>query len=196
MGQIEIKSADEATKDHVLRSIAIGFAADPIARWNWPQASIYYEAMPRFAYGFGGESFGAGTAFYAGNYDCVSMWLPPGKNPNPDLIGPVFAETAPPEIGEDLEDFFGQLMAARPMNREHWYLTMICTDPAKRNQKLGEAIMRHVLDICDRDGVLAYLESSNPLNMPFYERLGFEVCGRVQAGSSPVFTPMKREPQK
>jgi hypothetical protein len=56
--------------------------------------------------------------------------------------------------------------------------------------------LRHVTDQCDRDGVLAYLDSSNPRNIPLYLRHGFEIVGRVQSGNSPVITPMLRKPQR
>ena len=56
--------------------------------------------------------------------------------------------------------------------------------------------MRHATDICDRDGVLAYLESSNLRNVPLYERHGFEILGTIQAGGSPTITPMLRKPRR
>ena len=39
---------------------------------------------------------------------------------------------------------------------------------------------------------VAYLESSNPLNVPLYERFGFEVIAEIQAGDSPAIWPMLR----
>jgi hypothetical protein len=39
------------------------------------------------------------------------------------------------------------------------------------------------------------LESSNPKNISLYLRHGFEVIGEIQVGSSPVVTPMIRNPQ-
>lgn len=55
--------------------------------------------------------------------------------------------------------------------------------------------MRHGLIPCDRDGTLAYLESSNPKNIPLYERHGFELLGTIQAGNSPPIFPMLRKPR-
>ncbi len=57
-------------------------------------------------------------------------------------------------------------------------------------------LLRHQLKICDRDGALAYLESSNPRNIALYERHGFEALGRIQAGTSPTMVPMLRKPRR
>ncbi len=52
--------------------------------------------------------------------------------------------------------------------------------------------MARSLESVDAEHALAYLESSNPRNVAFYERLGFEVVGRMQIGDSPTLTAMRR----
>ena len=52
--------------------------------------------------------------------------------------------------------------------------------------------MEHALIACDRDHAPAYLESSNPKNIPLYERHGFIVLGTIQVGTSPPIVPMLR----
>jgi hypothetical protein len=42
---------------------------------------------------------------------------------------------------------------------------------------------------------LAYLESSNPRNVPLRERYGFEVMSFVQPGDFPGIYPMLRPPR-
>ena len=59
----------------------------------------------------------------------------------------------------------------------------------------GTELMKHALQRCDADRKLAYLESSNPRNTPFYERLGFERLGAIQAGTFPQIVPMLRKPR-
>jgi hypothetical protein len=44
----------------------------------------------------------------------------------------------------------------------------------------------------DETGLPAYLESSNPRNIPLYERFGFELLGVIQGGDFPPITPMLR----
>jgi ribosomal protein S18 acetylase RimI-like enzyme len=52
--------------------------------------------------------------------------------------------------------------------------------------------MEEALRRFDQDHVAAYLESTNPDNIAFYQRHGFEFLGTVQAGSSPPLFPMLR----
>jgi GNAT superfamily N-acetyltransferase len=69
------------------------------------------------------------------------------------------------------------------------------TRTAQQGSGLGTLLMREVLDRCDRQGLGAYLESSNIRNVPFYERHGFEVLGEVAVGGEFVARPMWRDPR-
>ncbi len=53
--------------------------------------------------------------------------------------------------------------------------------------------MAHALRRCDADGLIAYLESSNPRNISLYERHGFEIMGKIQAGTLPTLYLVIRE---
>ena len=53
-------------------------------------------------------------------------------------------------------------------------------------------LMEGALERCDEEGLIAYLESSNPANIPLYQRHGFEIIGEIQAPGTPVVTPMLR----
>jgi hypothetical protein len=49
------------------------------------------------------------------------------------------------------------------------------------------------LDRCDAEHAPAYLESSNPDNVPYYMRFGFEVTGEIQLpNGGPTMWPMWR----
>lgn len=60
---------------------------------------------------------------------------------------------------------------------------------------LGSALLRHAIARSDKDGAPCYLEATNPLNKPLYERHGFEEIGVIQFGSSPPLWPMFRKPR-
>ena len=80
-------------------------------------------------------------------------------------------------------------------SEDHWYLPFIALDPSKQSMGLGSLILKEALQVIDEQGKIAYLESSNPKNISLYLRHGFEVIGEIQVGSSPVVTPMIRNPQ-
>ncbi len=78
----------------------------------------------------------------------------------------------------------------------HWYLAAIGSDPSVRGLGFGQALMRSRLDRCDAEYCPAYLESSKPENVPYYERFGFTVTQEMQLpGGGPPLWAMWRSPR-
>jgi GNAT superfamily N-acetyltransferase len=177
-----------------IETIVLAFAADPMARWTWPNAQQYLAAMPRMVRAFGGRAFAHGSAYATGDDVGAALWLPPGVEPDEAGLNEVMQSTLSPARLEEGGGIFEQMAKYHP-HEPHWYLPLIGVDPAHQGQGHGEALMAHALARCDRDGVPAYLESSNPRNVPFYRRHGFEPIGAIQAGSSPTLVPMLRKPR-
>jgi GNAT superfamily N-acetyltransferase len=88
---------------------------------------------------------------------------------------------------------FDQMARYHP-SEPHWYLPLMGVDPLKQGKGFGSALMQHALIQCDLDNKLAYLESSSPRSIPFYERHGFELLGTIRVGMSPPIFPMLRKP--
>ena len=122
------------------------------------------------------------------------MWLPPGVAPDEERMGSLMAQYVTGQTLEDLQGVFEQMAQYHPEG-PHWYLPLIGVDPTYQGSGLGAALLRHALERCDADGVIAYLESSNPRNIPLYERHGFEALGVIQVGGSPQVVPMLRHPR-
>jgi len=186
-----IKVADASVRTQVLNTIFLGFAGDPMARWSYPEPTNYIEAMPRFIEAFGGRAFDHGSAYYSEGFGAAALWLPPGIGPDEEAMGQVLEETVSPEIAQDIGGMLEEMGGYHP-HEPHWYLPLIAADQQWIGKGLGTLLMRHALQRCDDEGIPAYLESSNPKNIPFYERFGFRVLGEIQRGSSPVMTPMLR----
>jgi ribosomal protein S18 acetylase RimI-like enzyme len=88
-----------------------------------------------------------------------------------------------------------ELAALHPHDRgPHFYLGEIGTRAEAQSQGLGSLLLREVLDRCDRQGLGAYLESSNIRNVPFYERHGFVVMSELEVAPDCTLRPMWREP--
>ncbi len=71
----------------------------------------------------------------------------------------------------------------------HYYLAFIAVAPNKRGHGMGSALLEETLARVDRAGAPAYLENSNPRNLPLYQRLGFRTIKEVRArdGAPPLF---------
>ena len=186
-----VRAAEEADRLAVCQTITLGFAADPVARWVWPEASTYLEVMPRFAEAFGGGGFASASVYTTDCGHAAAMWLPPGVESDGDVIGEILEGSVAEERMGEIGAFFEQISEFHP--DEHcWYLPMIAADPSQTGRGLGAALMKHALHICDEQGLPAYLESSNPRNISLYERHGFEVMGEIRTDTSPLMTPMYR----
>ena len=114
------------------------------------------------------------------------------SSPDENALITLFENTVHCDIRDELFYVFEQMGNYHP-KEPHWYLPMIGTDPTKQGKGYGSMLMQHALLQCDRENKPAYLESSNPKNIPLYKRFGFKVIGEIQVGSSPPLFPMYRE---
>jgi ribosomal protein S18 acetylase RimI-like enzyme len=187
-----VRNIDEASSDVAYATIVLAFGADPAARWTWPRADVYQQSMSQASRAFSSKGFALGTAYEIGGFAGVALWLPPDVSADEEALASLMERTARAEIKRELAQVFERMASFHP-REPHWYLPMIGVDPSRQGQRLGDKLMSHALARCDADGLPAYLESSNPRNIPFYERQGFEALGRIQVGSSPTIVPMLRK---
>jgi GNAT superfamily N-acetyltransferase len=90
---------------------------------------------------------------------------------------------------------FERFEAAHPSAEPHYYLSLLGTNPDQRGRGLGMGLLAATLERIDAEGAPAFLESSNPVNTPRYERLGFVVCGEFELpDGGPSVTQMWRDP--
>ena len=189
-----IESPNASTEVRLVSAVVTAFAADPAARWMYPELHQYFSHFPNFVRAFAGKSFEYHTAESVNGFDCAALWLPPGVQPDDVAVVDVIQSTV---SEERLPDVFGVLeqMGNFHPAEAHWYLPLIGVVPADQGRGCGSVLLRRVLTRCDRDGFPAYLEATNLRNASLYERLGFKAVGRIQAGSSPEIIPMLRPPQ-
>jgi ribosomal protein S18 acetylase RimI-like enzyme len=191
----DVRSASgESEQQAVIAVITLAFSTDPMARWTFPDPATYLRVMPQVVRAFGGNGFAHGTAHLAAGGAAADMWLPPGVHADTERLTSLIEEHAPKEQQADMERVFAQMDTYHP-SEPCWYLPMIGVDPVCQGHGYGSALLRHALEQCDRDRMPAYLESSNPRNIPLYQRHGFEIIGTIQAGTSPTVVPMLRRPR-
>jgi GNAT superfamily N-acetyltransferase len=172
-------------------TLTLAFAADPFLRWMYPESFEHLAHFPELMLAFGGAAFDQETVWQLGGHSAVAMWMPPGIEPDGDATVGIFEATVDDDRLGDLMTVFGMMDDAHP-SYPLWYLPWLGVDSAVQGKGLGSALMRPCLEIVDSYHLPAYLDSTNPRNVPFYERHGFEITGRWQAGSSPPITSMLR----
>lgn len=164
-----VRSATAAERDRVISTISLAFVRDPIPRWVWPDAHTYVSHYAKFASVFGGKAFEHGSAHYVDDFAGAALWLPPGVVVDEAPLVSVLYATVEPARQEAVLSLLQQMSSFHPLDA-HWYLPLIGVDPAKQGRGHGAALLRHALERVDREGRVAYLESSNPANVPLYQR--------------------------
>lgn len=186
-----IKLASSRTEDRFFDCMALAFAGDPIQRYMWPDASLFLKAFVRFAKPYCGPAINDGTAWYASDFSGCAAWLRPGRSADVDLVTELFTQTCVPERIDEVNEMYTKVTDLKP-SEPHWYLPMIGVDPGHQNKGIGSQLLLHGLNVVDEDPMPVFLESSNPLNVPLYQRFGFEPLDVFDLDGRPLMTPMLR----
>jgi ribosomal protein S18 acetylase RimI-like enzyme len=194
MSTPNIRTAKASEETSTIAVIRLAFSADPATRWTWPDPNQYLTHFPSFVKVLGGKAFGHESAYLIDGYAGAALWLPPEVHPDDDALISLLQSTGSAQVQKDGAAVFEQMASYHP-SEPHWYLPFIGVDPFHQGKGYGAALMQHALIPCDRDHTLAYLDSSNPKNIPLYERYGFKLLGTIQVGSSPPIFPMLRTPR-
>lgn len=190
-----IQTAVPAQTEDATRTIAAlvtSFADDPFIRWMFPDAHQYLSAFPLVLKYFAGAAFENGTAYRSADFSAACLWLPPGVSPDEEGLGQVMENWVDAPAQEQVFAVMEQVGAGHP-EAPHWYLPAMGVDPRCQGEGKGTDVLNLSLRACDQTCRLAYLESTNPANIPFYQRLGFDVIGEIRVDGSPVLTRMLRE---
>lgn len=191
MNSPDVRTAIEADRETILDTFVLSFSADPCARYLWPKPQDYMVGWRRFATGLGGRGLDHGAAFVTLDSAAAAFWLPPGVESDGEALGALVESSVADEKKAVLGQVMEQMAQVHPQE-PHWYLALVGADPSRHGQGLGSTLIKEGLRRCDEQGLPAYLESSNPKNIPLYERHGFEVVGVIRPGDFPGLYPMVR----
>ena len=186
-----IETATSSDSVAVFDALTLAFCADPVMRWLYPDPSKFLKHFPELMRHFGTNAFANASAHYVDGFAGAALWLPPNVTFDAEPIVELMQRTVDVKQHADLFTIFNQMPEYHPQEA-HWYLAAIGIDPSRQNQGQGAALIEHALRTCDRNHESAYLESSNPRNISFYRKHGFEVLATLQSGDSPPLTPMYR----
>jgi len=193
-----VRHAVRKDLDELDATLEDAFADDPMMRWIYPDDATRPEFSRAFMRSGLEIGFPHGHVYTTGANEGAAIWAPPDVDLFDDatitqmfgMLGEQIG-TRSDEVGAGLL----QINEQHPHDEPHFYLFILGTKQEKQGSGLGSTLIREVLDRCDRQGLPAFLESSNIRNVPFYERHGFKVITEVTL--SPEFTarPMWRDPK-
>lgn len=173
---LHVRTATGSDRRAISDTLATAFAADPVVRWLMPDAGRDARMFRAVAANLHGAPGSADIALDSGCPVGAALWDPPGHSVpfRQALVG--FARLLVAmrwsgfRRGAILETAFNK---ARPAERV-WYLAQL--GAATPGQGIGSALLEHRLAKITGP---AYLESSNPRNVPLYQRFGFEVIQEI-----------------
>nr|WSS71147.1 GNAT family N-acetyltransferase [Streptomyces sp. NBC_01175] len=194
---VRIRRAEQRDRDQVVRILEEAFHHDPVSSWVFPDEEHRRVVHGRFLGVFADVTLEGGRIDLLEDGTAAALWLsvPAGVPDEEDDTPALMRETADPD--NERAELVGRLTGAvHPHDRTHEYLLMIGVSPERQGEGIGEALMRGVLERCDREGTPAYLEASSERSRGLYERLGFSFTGRtVDLPQGPPMWPMWREPR-
>ncbi len=194
-----VRRGTAADRRQVARVLAAAFADDPVFTYLFPPATSRRQGRLQRMFDLeAGRSEHRGGTWVAGEGAGATVWFPPGR----------WTSTTWEDVrdGPSWVRLFGRQMRlgqkARAVMEEHhrqlpdhWYLLYAGVEPSRQGQGIGSALLRPVLEECDRTGAPAYLEASCGRNRGLYARHGFvERDPLPLPDGGPTMFPMWREP--
>lgn len=171
-----------------------GFFDNPVLAWVFRDESTRRDALGAW-FRFWVKAYGeAGHLVVTEAGDGAALWAPPDQPPLSGAETEALIDIVREHNGERTGLVLGSLATVVQPTAPHWYLNAIAARRGERGRGIGASLLEPFLERSDAEGVPIYLESSNPRNLTFYRRYGFEDHGpRVDLPESgPPLQPMWR----
>jgi GNAT superfamily N-acetyltransferase len=214
----EVRLLTREDLDDAVGVLARGFAEEPGALALFPDPDVrrtLWELNARQALE---ETIRLGTVHAALVDDevaALALWHPPGVSPSGALDRiqllrhglphiATLARGIAPATRVALPHALTALRIPRARNAAlksasrgpSWHLAFLSTLPEHRGRGLARRLLDRQLERCDEDRLPVWLETTDPVNPPIYERFGFETIVHItDAAWLPGFWLMRREPR-
>ena len=184
------RSVDQAVKAGDLLGRA--FADDPLMSFWLPNPAERHLYVPRLMRCVVRYCQLRGLVEIAPGENGVACWLPPGEvdyHLNSLLRSgwlPIPFQTGLRNYSRMFaNDNFMHSIRLRACPGLHWYLWVLGVEPDFQGQGIGSRLISKGLERVDAKHLPCYLDVNNPINIPLYQRFGFEV---FEEGQLPRYT--------
>jgi ribosomal protein S18 acetylase RimI-like enzyme len=175
---------------------------DPLLCYVLPDPDRRAAALPKHFAGLVRFGLAFGEVDATTDVLGAAVWQTPGADITPERMQAIAGHEIWTSLGEDGALRFGEVMdALQPVNEtdvggDHWYLMMVGVDPAEQGRGIGASVLAPGTAQADAARLPCYLVSFNERNLPFYQRLGFQVAtSDVEPKSGLRFWTFLRKPK-
>lgn len=187
-----------AELDATARVLAEAFHEEPVMAWVIPDETSRLDRLTRiFSLYVHRFWWRQGEGYVAAPLVGAAMWLPPGAW-KPGFLTQI--SMLPGSVRSLRQDFLrmgriDSFIEKKHPEEPHWYLNAMGVVATHQGQGHGTALMRPILERCDREQTPAYLETATAGGVRLYQRNGFEVVEETRAtNDGPLIFRMWREP--
>lgn len=190
------RAATRADVEELAEVLARSFDDDPVYEWIYPDPEERRVGSRRMFTILIRQMMKHGAVLTDRELRGASLWRPPNLQLGllEDAWFGVRMAWVLGRRSREVSEGFAPLERNHPVE-PHAYLPLLGTDPSHQGKGVGSALLAPALEWCDRERLLAYLESSKEDNLPFYRRHGFEVTEAIKIKNGPMVWPMIRKPR-
>jgi ribosomal protein S18 acetylase RimI-like enzyme len=190
------RSAEMSDVPVLGRCLASAFFEDPVwGQWAFPDRERRGEQLRRLLEFWVRAAVRHPWVHMLAGGEAVAVWIPPGVTEltaeEEKTFAVMIAELAGPRAAE-FDELFEEFEVNHPRAEPHYYLSLWGTHRDHAGRGLGSAVIAEDLARIDAEHMPAYLESTNPANIPRYEALGFRPVGEFGPSAGPTITTMWR----
>lgn len=189
-----VERVDPSELGTVARVLAHGYTVDPIHIWAMPKsatrledAEMFFTLFLRWMRPYSWDVFATADRSAV----AVTWLVRQGKSGYPNGV-----RYMPPLLRgrSRVNEYLEWIETFRP-KVEHQYFEFLGALPNAR-RGTGFILVSNVLKIFDRKGLPVWAWSSNPLNLPFFRRVGYEIGATLRRDDdTPPVTSMWHPPQ-
>lgn len=187
-------SADVPWRAEIL---AAGFEDDPWWKWVYrDEAQRRGQLLETFGLILS-CAFGRAEVSASAGPGAVAIWTPPGVALLSLGDRARFARLLHSHLGARVRPVMVAMGATESVlpATPHWTLHFVAVSPEAQRRGVGRSLLEPKLEWLDDAGLPAWLVSTNPLNLAFYRRLGFEVATETEVVSGgPTVCSLVRPP--
>ena len=131
----------------------------------------------------------------------TALWMPPGTFP----LSPTRKAKMTPALMKAAavagRSFWAFARVGSALEKDHppdpaWYLQALGVRPSAQRKGVGGRLVAPVLALADESGTACHLHTSDPSNVAYYARFGFELVNQVTPlEGGPAYASMVRRPR-